>query len=102
MLTAELVKPRIRMLGSQLSIDLLKIDDAIWLQTAADLIALLHEQQGQALAVWERALETYEGERIDYVVVRGLAKVLTDAAIFTPLATPLVPVQIRERLFAYG
>ena len=102
MLTAELVKPRIRMLGSQLSIDLLKIDDAIWLQTAADLIALLREQQGQSLAAWERALEKYEGERIDYIVVRGMAKVLTDAATFTPLATPIAPVQLRERLFAYG
>jgi uncharacterized protein len=102
MLTAELVKPRIRMLGSQLSIDLLKIDDAIWLQTAADLIALLREQQGQALTSWERALEIYEGERMDYVVVRGLAKVLTDAATFTSLDTPIAPVQLRERLFTYG
>ncbi len=102
MLTAELVKPRIRMLGSQISIDMLKIGDAVWLQTAADLIALLHEQQGRSLAAWERALEKYEGERIDYIVVRGMAKVLTDAATFTPLATPLAPMQLRERLFAYG
>ena len=102
MLTAELVKPRIRMLGSQISIDMLKIGDAVWLQTAADLITLLHEQQGRSLGVWERALEKYEGERIDYIVVRGMAKVLTDAATFTPLATPLAPMQLRERLFAYG
>jgi predicted nuclease of restriction endonuclease-like RecB superfamily len=88
MLTAELVKPRIRMLGSQLSIDLLNIHDASWLQTAADLIALLREQRGQSLASWERTLEMYEGERVDYVVVRGMAKVLTDAAIFTPIVTP--------------
>jgi predicted nuclease of restriction endonuclease-like RecB superfamily len=44
----------------------------------------------------------YEGERVDYVIVRGLAKVLTDAATFSPLATPLPPMQVRERLFACG
>lgn len=102
MLTAELVKPRIRMLGSQLFIDLLNVEDACWLQAATDLITLLRKQQGQALGVWEHALEAYEGERMDYVVVRGMAKVLTDAATFTPLVTPLPPVELRERLFVYG
>ncbi|MBV9257340.1 MAG: DUF790 family protein, partial [Ktedonobacteraceae bacterium] len=102
MLTAELVKPRVRMLGSQLFIDLLNIHDACWLQTAADLIALLRSQQGQSLGTWEHAVEAYEGERVDYVVVRGMAKVLTDAATFTPLVTPLPPVELRKRLFACG
>ncbi len=102
MLTADLVKPRIRMLGSQLFIDLLNVHDACWLQTAADLIALLRKQQGQMLGTWEHVLEAYEGERVDYVVVRGMAKVLTDAATFTPLVTPLPPVELRKRLFAYG
>src|SRR6266571_6428536 len=73
-----------------------------WLQIAKDLIALLQEYVGQPLAIWDRALESYVGERIDYVVVRGLAKVLTDAATFTPLETPLPPAQLRERLFADG
>ena len=102
MLTAELVKPRIRMLGSQLFIDLLNVHDACWLRTAADLIELLRNQQGQTLAVWERALEAYEGERVDYVVVRVMAKVLTDCATFTPLETPVAPMQLRERLFSSG
>ena len=102
MLTAELVKPRVRMLGSQLFIDLLNIHDACWLQTAADLIALLRSQQGQSLGTWEHAVEAYEGERVDYIVVRGMAKVLTDAATFTPLVTPLPPVELRKRLFTCG
>src|SRR5713101_5137460 len=76
--------------------------DPAWLQTATDLIALLQKHMGQSQAAWNRALETYEGERVDYVVVRGLAKVLSDAATFTPLATPLPPVQLRERLFTHG
>jgi uncharacterized protein len=102
MLTAELVKPRIRMLGSQLFIDLLNIQDPYWLQVATDLIALLKKHQGQPLGMWEHAVEEYEGERLDYVVVRGIAKVLTDAATFTPLLTPLPPAELRLRLFAHG
>jgi uncharacterized protein len=102
MLTGELVKPRLRMLGSQLFIDLLDIHDACWQQTAGDLIALLQAHIGQPQTAWEAALEAYEGERVDYVVVRGLAKVLSDAATFASLETPLPPKQIRERLFSYG
>src|SRR5260221_180973 len=73
-----------------------------WLQSAKDLITLLQEQVGQSQAAWDRALESYVGERVDYVVVRGLAKILSYAATFTPLATPLPPMQLRERLFHYG
>lgn len=102
MLTADLVRPRVRQSGSVLSIDMLDVHTPNWLQTAAELIDLLHTQLGRSLADWEAALEAYEGERVDYVVVRGLAKVLTDAATFSPLATPLSPLQLRERLFSYG
>jgi uncharacterized protein len=101
-LTADLVRPRLRLRGSELSIDMLDEHNSFWLQTAKDLITLLQEHSGQPLAIWDRALESYVGERIDYVVVRGLAKVLTDAATFTPLETPLPPAQLRERLFADG
>lgn len=102
MLTADLVKPRLRLRGSELFIDMLNTTDSHWLQTARDLIALFQQYRGQSLADWDRALEMYEGERLDYVVVRGLAKVLTDAATFTPVATSVHPAQIRERLFSYG
>ena len=102
MLTADLVKPRLRLRGSELSIDMLDEHNPAWLQTARELIALLQEHVRQPLAAWDGTLESYVGERIDYVIVRGLAKVLTDAATFTPLETPLLPVQLRERLFAHG
>ncbi len=102
MLTADLVRPRLRLRGSELSIDMLDEHDPSWLQTAQDLVALLQGHTGQSQAAWDRALESYIGERVDYVVVRGLAKVLTDAATFTPLATPLPPAQLRERLFSHG
>jgi len=62
----------------------------------------LQKQSSQSLGTWEYAVEEYEGERLDYVVVRGIAKVLTDAATFTPLTTPLPPAELRQRLFAQG
>jgi predicted nuclease of restriction endonuclease-like RecB superfamily len=101
-LTAELVRPRLRVRGTEVSIDMLDAGDAYWLQSAAELIALWQRQAGQSQAAWNRAVESYEGERVDYVVVRGLAKVLSDAATFLPLTTPLAPVELRERLFARG
>ena len=102
MLTADLVKPRLRQRGSELNIDMLNTNDSHWLQTTTDLIALFQRHVGQTQATWDRSLEAYEGERIDYFTIRGLAKVLTDSATFTPLATPLPPSQLRERLFAHG
>ncbi len=102
MLTADLVRPRLRQRGAELFIDMLNTSDPYWLQTATELIALFQQHIGQTQATWDRVLEAYEGERTDYFTIRGLAKVLTDAATFTPLATsPLAP-QLRERLFAHG
>jgi len=102
MLTADLVRPRLRLRGSELLIDLLNEHDPFWLQTADELIGLFRGQAGRSLEAWDRALDAYMGDRTDYIVVRGLAKVLIDAATFTPVETPLPPVQLRERLFAYG
>lgn len=102
MLTADLVKPRLRQRGAELYIDMLNTCDSYWLQTATDLIALFRHHAGQTQTAWDRTLESYEGERIDYFTIRGLAKVLTDAATFTPLATSLPAPQLRERLFAHG
>lgn len=102
MLTADLVRPRLQLRGSELFIDMLDEHDPCWLQTARELVGLLQEHVGQPQSAWEKALEAYVGERMDYVVVRGLAKVLTGAATFTPLATPLPPVRVREKLFAHG
>jgi predicted nuclease of restriction endonuclease-like RecB superfamily len=101
-LTADLVRPKLHVRGKELTIDLLDVADPHWQQTAAELIALFQQHAGQSLAAWDKSLESYMGERIDYIEVRGLAKVLTDAATFTPLSTPLPPVLLRERLFARG
>lgn len=102
MLTGELVRPCLRLHGSELTIQMLHEDDPGWLRTATELIALFQQHVGQSQGALNKALERYEGERTDYVIVRGLAKVLADAATFMPVATALSPVALRELLFARG
>lgn len=102
MLTGDLVRPRLRTHGTTLSVDLIDERAAILQRTAQDLLSLLQQHKGQSRATWEEAVDNYVGTRIDYVVVRGLAKVLSDAATFTPRATPLPPTALRMQAFAHG
>src|SRR5258707_4300690 len=102
MLTADLIRPRLRIRRDNLCIETIDIDDTYWQRTAADLTDLFHAQIGHSGADWQRILERYEGERVDYIVVRGLAKVLSDAATFSPITVACDPVLLRQRLFARG
>src|SRR5439155_5654373 len=85
-----------------LTVQMVDEHDPVLLQTAQDLITLLQRHLGQSQEEWEETLAVFEGARVDYIVLRGLAKVLTDSATFTPLETPLPPAKLREQLFAHG
>lgn len=102
MLTVDLIKPFLRTYGRTLTVDQLDESSALWLQSAQDLLSLFHQQVGQPRTRWEEALENFEGIRVDYQRIRGLAKVLTDAATFTPREFPLTPRELRARLFSRG
>ncbi len=102
MLTSDLVRPKLRMQGATVSVEMVDAQDTALQQTAQDLIALFQRHVGQPLETWENALEAYEGARTDYIFIRGLAKVLQDAAEFTPYAAPLPPAELREQLFSRG
>lgn len=102
MLTGDLVRPRMRRQGDTLLVDYLDVGQRHWRQTAQELITLLKAFMGKPYSAWEEALEKYQGERIDYVVIRGLAKVLEDAASFSPVETVFTPAEVREKLFACG
>lgn len=102
MLTADLIKPFLRAYGRMLTVDQLDESDPFWLQTARDLLELFRQYQGQPRARWEEALEGFEGTRVDYLRIRGLAKVLTAAATFVPKEYPLTPRELRARLFCRG
>jgi len=101
-LTADLVRPFLLRSGNRLEVQWLDESNSLWLQTASDLITLFQHMRGQTRADWEAALVAYEGNRTDYLIVRGLAKVLTDAATFAPRATPYAPGEVRQRLFERG
>jgi predicted nuclease of restriction endonuclease-like RecB superfamily len=100
-LTGDLVRPRLRKRGSQLEVEMLAAN-AHWRRSAQDLITLFRQHVDQPRYAWENALTAYEGDRTDYIVLRGLAKVLADEATFTPLDSPFPPGELRERIFARG
>ena len=102
MLTGDLVRPRLYHRNGQLYVRALDVQDQLWQQTAGELSELFSDHLGQPQQAWAAALEAYEGSRTDYMVIRGLAKVLSDAATFTPIATPLSPVDLRAAVFARG
>lgn len=102
MLTADLIRPFLRNYGRALIVDQLEETSALWMQTAQELLELFQKHLGLPRARWEEALETYEGSRVDYVRIRGLAKVLTDAATFLPKEYPFTPRELRIRLFSQG
>lgn len=102
MLTSDLIRPRLRVSGSSVSVEWVDEHDPVLLQTASDLIMLFRSHAGLPRSAWEQALDSFIGMRIDYVVIRGLAKVLTDAALFTPLPTATPPSVVREQAFARG
>jgi predicted nuclease of restriction endonuclease-like RecB superfamily len=102
MLTSDLIRPRLRIHGSNLRVAMVNEQDPALQQIAQDLIGLFQGHRGQSQAAWEDAVRAYEGTNIDYIFIRGLAKVLADAATFKPPATPLPPATLREQVFAYG
>jgi uncharacterized protein len=102
LLTVDLIKPFLRANGRILTVDQVDETSTLWLQTAQDLLDLLGLHVGKPRASWEEALETYEGTRVDYLRIRGLAKVLTDAATFVPKESSLSPRELRARLFCRG
>jgi uncharacterized protein len=101
MLTGELVRPRLRTRGKELTVEILPANK-LQLRTAGELIRLFQAQVGQTLGLWQEALEAYEDYRTDYIIIRGLAKVLSDAATFTPIETPISPLELRQHLFSHG
>ena len=102
MLTGDLVKPRLKQRKGMVKVDWLDPNDPHWLQTANELIDLFGQHLGKKRQHWSLALEGYEGIRTDYIVVRGLAKVLEDAAEFHLIDTMIASANLRRKMFARG
>jgi predicted nuclease of restriction endonuclease-like RecB superfamily len=102
MLTSDLVRTRLKTRGDSLSVSWLDPKDPHWQRTAADLLRLFAAQVGRARGGWDAALDAYIGGRVDYTVIRGLAKVLEDAAEFRQAETAVIPADLRRHLFTHG
>lgn len=102
MLTGDLVRPRLLRRGDQLHVDTLVVENTHWQRTARDLITLWAKQVGRSRDDWERVVEHYLGSRVDYIPVRGLAKVLSDGAHFESPQNAIDPETLRQQLFAAG
>lgn len=102
MLTVDLVRPRLQKKGKQAEIEMLSADDPHWLNTTAELITMFADHVGKNRDAWDATFDAYESERSDYIVLRGLSKVLCDEASFETLTLPITPSEIRQRIFASG
>lgn len=97
MLTADLIRPRVRIQGNEIKTQPLSQTDPVGLRTAAELIQLFRAHLNHPRRELEEALEEYEGDRLDYPILRGLAKVLSDAATFAN-EPPVEPSDLRAAL----
>jgi predicted nuclease of restriction endonuclease-like RecB superfamily len=98
MLTADLIRPRIRIRGNEITTQPLSQTDPTGRRTAGELIQLFHAHLNQPRRELDAAIAEYEGDRLDYPVLRGLAKVLSDAATFANEAM-MEPADLRAALF---
>ena len=98
MLTADLIRPRLGQGGGKVWTRPLGVKDKRYLKMAADLTILYRDHVGRKRGELEEALSDYEGESLDYPVIRGLAKTLSDGCRFAS-EPPIEPGTLRECLF---
>jgi len=98
MLTADLIRPRLGWGGGKVWTRPLGVKDEKYLKMAAELIALYCDHVGGKRGDLKEALSDYEGESLDYPVIRGLARTLADGCRFAS-EPPCEPEALRERLF---
>ncbi len=100
MLKAELIRPRLAIQGNHIAPQSLPATYH-YLNVASALIALFKRHIGQSRGTLEDALRDYEGDSLDYPVIRGLAAVL-EARCGFEREPPVDPVALREALFQRG
>jgi predicted nuclease of restriction endonuclease-like RecB superfamily len=98
MLTADLIRPRLGQGGGRVWTRPLGMRDERTLKMAADLTDLYRDYVGKKRGELEEALADYEGESLDYPVIRGLAKTFSDGCRFAS-DPPIEPGALREHLF---
>ena len=82
MLKSELILPRLKKRGNEIE-PLWLATDYNYLQIAAELIQIVKAHVGLSRGELEVALRQYEGDSLDYRIIRGLAQVLINRCIFS-------------------
>lgn len=100
MLTAELILPRLKKRKDAI-MPLALPSDYHYLGIANDLILLVKAYVGRTRGELADALRTYEGDSLDYQIIRGLFKVLENRCLFGN-NPPVNPVKLRTALFEKG
>ncbi len=100
MLKSELIRPRIEVRGHRVFTKSLPADYHT-LGVATALIALFQKHVGQRRGTLADALRDYEGDSLDYPVIRGLAAVLEARCTFSN-EPPVAPEVLRSALFQRG
>ncbi len=100
MLKSELIRPRLHIYEGQVSTRPIKADYR-YLTVATELLRLFQSHIGRSRGQLAEALREYEGARLDYPVIRGLAAVLEARCTFGN-EPPLDPTDLRASLFRQG
>jgi predicted nuclease of restriction endonuclease-like RecB superfamily len=101
MLKSELILRRVKIRGNTIVPILLPADD-FYLSMSRDLIRLIREHLGRTRGELDDAIREYEGDSLDYPIIRGLASVLESRCTFSSNTPSVDPVELRESLFHYG
>lgn len=100
MLKSELILPRLKKRGNKIQ-PLALPTDYHYLNIANQLIQIVKAQVGRSKGELADKLRAYEGESLDYRIIRGLASVLESRCIFGR-DPPINPVELRKLLFNQG
>ncbi|HEC84254.1 MAG: hypothetical protein DRR08_11375 [Candidatus Parabeggiatoa sp. nov. 2] len=100
MLKSELIVPRLKKRGKDI-VPLALPADYHYLKIANELIQLVKAHVGRSRGDLDDALRAYEGDSLDYRIIRGLANVLMGRCIFGH-DPPVNPVDLRAALFNQG
>jgi predicted nuclease of restriction endonuclease-like RecB superfamily len=108
MLKSELIRPRLAVRDGRVWTRPLPADYH-YLTVAGDLIGLFQRSVGLSRGALAEALRDYEGDSLDYPVIRGLAAVIQGRCTFASPApgagggdSPLKSADLREALFRQG
>lgn len=101
MLKAELIRARLGMRGGRVWVRSLPADYR-FLSMAGELAELFQEHVGRSRGELAVALHDYEGDSLDYPIIRGLAAVLQARCTFACSAPDLNPADLRAALFGQG